>query len=325
MRVSEFMLQLQKRLVEERELAESTAHQYLQTLYKLNDSKPFNNLAWTKKYEDVQSRIDDYASSTQGTQYSVLASTLNLFSNKATYKGVYNHWREKMMEARKERNEQDPHEKSEKQEENWLTWDDVDKKKSDLSEAISSFHSNKSITPTQYDKLLQYIILSLYTDIPPRRNADFLEMYVVKRLGKDYDKSKNYYDMTSHKFHFCVYKTAKSYGEQIEDVPQPLQEKLALLFKFHPLSKGKVKEFRLLVKQDGSNLNSVNAITRVLNRIFGKKVGSSMLRHIYLSSKYGNTTDEMEKDAQAMGHSTTVQKEYIKTEKPARNEIIPAK
>jgi hypothetical protein len=37
-----------------------------------------------------------------------------------------------------------------------------------------------------------------------------------------------------------------------------------------------------------------------------------MLRHVYLSSKYGDTMKEMEEVADEMGHSTAVQKEYIK-------------
>ena len=34
---------------------------------------------------------------------------------------------------------------------------------------------------------------------------------------------------------------------------------------------------------------------------------SSLIRHIYLSSKYGATIKEMEKDADMMGHSGGVQ------------------
>lgn len=315
MRVSEFMLQLQKKLMEERKIAESTAIQYLQTLFKLNKSKPFNNLAWTKKYEDVQSVINTYAKSTQGNQYMVLCSALSPFADKATYKGAYEHWKGKMMEARKERDGKDPHEMTDKQEENWMTWEEVNKKKSELSEETSSFLSTKKITPAQYDKLLQYVVLSLYTDIQPRRNQDYLDMYVVKKLGKDYDKTKNYYDMATHRFIFNKYKTAKKWGEQVEEVPEPLRKTLADFFRHHPLYNSKAKEFKLLVKQDGSPLGVVNSITRILNRIFGKKVGASMLRHSYLSSKYGDVVEEMERDGIAMGHSTAQQKEYIKNEK----------
>jgi hypothetical protein len=313
MKVSEFMLQLAKKLQEERKIAESTSTQYLQTLFKLNGSKSFNNLAWTKKFDEVQNRIDTYAESTRGNQYMVLSSALSLFQDKSTYKAAYTHWKEKMMEARKERSEKPIHEKSEKQEENWLTWEEINKKKSQLQEECSSFLSNKHITPAQFDKVQQYLILSLYTDVQPRRNQDYLEMYVVKKLGKEYPTDRNYYDIATQRFIFNKYKTAKKWKEQVENVPEALQQVLKCYLAHHPLSKSKSKEFKLLVKPDGTPLNTVNSITRVLNRIFGKKIGSSMLRHIYLSGKYGSVVEEMEKDATAMGHSTAVQKEYIKT------------
>lgn len=312
MKVSDFMLQLAKKMMEERKIAESTSTQYLQTLFKLNGSKPFNNLAWTKKYDTVQGIINTYAESTQGNQYMVLCSALSTVKDKATYKGAYEHWKAQMMDARKEREAKPIHEKSEKQEENWLTWEEVNKKKSELKEECSSFLSNKHITPAQFETLQQYLLLSLYTDIQPRRNQDYLEMYVVKKLGKEYPKDRNYYDMATHRFVFNKYKTAKKYNEQVEAVPTELQEVLKAYLSQHPLAKGKVKEFKLLVKADGSGLNTVNSITRILNRIFRKKVGSSMLRHIYLSGKYGDTIKEMEKDGVAMAHGPSVQREYIK-------------
>ena len=47
----------------------------------------------------------------------------------------------------------------------------------------------------------------------------------------------------------------------------------------------------------------------------GKSVGSSLIRHVYLSSKYGDTVKEMEKDVEMMGHSTGVaQQIYTKVE-----------
>ena len=67
-----------------------------------------------------------------------------------------------------------------------------------------------------------------------------------------------------------------------------------------------------LVNADGSPLESVNAITRILNRVFGKNVGSTMLRHIYLSSKYD--VKEMDDDAEKMAHSSGLQHAYLKSE-----------
>jgi integrase len=143
-----------------------------------------------------------------------------------------------------------------------------------------------------------------------------MNMYVV--LNEPDDATKNYYVLGEQKFVFNKYKTSKTYGKQVVNVPNnpdaPLADTLAIFLKHHPLNKGKITkktEFRMLVKQDGSPINSVNSITRILNRIFGKKIGSSMLRHSYLTSKYGDQKDEMTEDSKAMGHSISQQRDYI--------------
>jgi hypothetical protein len=61
-------------------------------------------------------------------------------------------------------------------------------------------------------------------------------------------------------------------------------------------------------------LNKINSITRILNKLFNpKKVGSSLLRHVYLTHKYGDTLNELEADTQAMATSSKMAQDvYIK-------------
>ena len=57
-------------------------------------------------------------------------------------------------------------------------------------------------------------------------------------------------------------------------------------------------------------------MTLILNRIFKGKVGSSMLRRSYFTSKYANMRDELKKDATNAGTSTDVLlTNYIKKKK----------
>jgi hypothetical protein len=44
----------------------------------------------------------------------------------------------------------------------------------------------------------------------------------------------------------------------------------------------------------------------------GKRLGLSLLRHIYLSSKYGDEVAEKAEDADLMMHSLAMQDGYIK-------------
>ena len=308
---SPFMNELSSKLKESRKIADTTALQYLQTLYKLNGSEPFKSLAWCKDYETVQSVIDTYAPSTRRTQYQVLASTLTLVKDNKAYKGAYMYWWDKMTNANKEKREEPPHEKSEKEKESILGWDDILTIKNSLKEKVDKFANKKSINHIQFNDLFKYMLMSLYTEMPPRRNQDYFYMYVVPKWNDTMDKSINYFDMATNKFIFNKYKTSKAYGVQILDVPESLRNCIKLYIKFHPLKKEKV--FPLIVKPDGTLYKNASCITRFLNTIFdGKKVGSSALRHSFLSSKYGDITKEREEVAKEMGHSVAMADSYIK-------------
>ena len=54
-------------------------------------------------------------------------------------------------------------------------------------------------------------------------------------------------------------------------------------------------------------------ITRLLNKIFCKSVGSSLLRNMYLSNKYSNIVEDLKNDVKDMGTSVDVAlNNYIK-------------
>jgi hypothetical protein len=59
---------------------------------------------------------------------------------------------------------------------------------------------------------------------------------------------------------------------------------------------------------------SAQNITRELNTIFGKKISTSMLRHIYLSNLYKDVPklNQMIRTAEEMGHSVGEAMKYVK-------------
>ena len=322
MKVSEFMLQLQKKLVEEKKgkIGESTASAYIKSLYLLNGKVPFKNLSFLKKTADIDAKIAPYAENTQKALYSTITSVLSLVKDTAGYKKVYTHYYNKMMGKAVEMKEAgaESSTKTEKQKDNWAEWKDVEAVHNHLVEEVEKFSGNKNITPEQYGVLLNLVVLSLYTEIQPRRNQDYLDMSVVKatKATADLPKDSNYLMVeknTPKEFIFNKYKTAKKYGQQKMELTPGLVDVLSVYLKFHPLARGnksRATMYKFLVLADGTPLTATNSITRILNRIFGKKIGSSMLRHIFLSSKYD--INEMEKDANAMGHSVEEQQKYLR-------------
>jgi integrase len=200
-------------------------------------------------------------------------------------------------------------EKSEKQQKNWSSWEEVKKTEEELYKEAAELMNKKHLTAPEAEKLLQCVVLSLYTKIQPRRNQDYLNMLVVKKWSEDMSADHNYLDLTGNQFVFNKYKTAKKYGVQKIAIPSDLLDILVPYLKHNPLwkeSKGKVA-VPFLVSPGGVPITALNGITRILNKIFGKKIGSSMLRHIFLSDKYSALKDDMAEDAAAMGHSVAEQ------------------
>jgi integrase len=313
--VTPYMMSLHTELQEKRGIADQTASQYIRSLYSLNNNRPFTNLAWLKNRESVSQRLSEFAESTQKTLLSVIVSALSTVKDKATYKRIYTHYYNEMMSKAKEQNGKDTSEKTDKQEANWLSWDVVKAHEDRLKDEVKNLPAT-DLSVGQWDIALSYGVLSLYTMFDPRRNQDYQFMYVVKSPKQATDQDKNYYVVDAKQFIFNKYKTAKTHGQQVFDVPAPLVAALSLYLTRHPLLRKKVTAktpaIPLLCHLDGSPLTAVNAITRILNRIFGRRVGSTMLRHIYLSAKFD--VEEMNETADRMGHTGSVQRTYLKKE-----------
>ena len=294
-------------------ISESTVQQYIKALTKLHDGKPFSNLAWARKYNDIQAIIDTYAPSTRQTMYGILASVFSVFSDTVSNKKAYTHWSNKIKEQKKEAPATE--EKTETQEQNWIEWTDVEAKKREISEIVESYADTKKLTPAEYDFLLQYLMLHLYTDIAPRRNLDYSMMVLVNKLPKEQDPQKNYYVISgvdAGKFIFNRYKTDKKFGQQVIEAPEELRDAITKYLKHYPVKRSKGGEYPFIVRFDGEELNPSNGITRILNRAFARNVAASMLRHIYLTHKFGADYAKRKEVAEDIAHSFGTQSEYIK-------------
>jgi len=318
---SDFMLNLARELTAERVsadgkkkpgLAESSALAYVKNLYNLNDKKPFKSLAFLKNTGAIDEKLKGYADNTKKTLLGIIVGTMMIKSVRS--KKVLDHYRRELDgNAKALREVENTNTKSEKQEKNWIDSNDVQKLKDERWKTLTeSIGSKVKITPGAYSDLLSALIVSLYTDTTPRRNQDYMLMNIVKKWNDKMPTDVNYLDVTGKRFIFNVYKTARKYGQHIVPVSDPLHAVLSKYLKYHPLKASKWNEPQpFLVTADGRPLTAINAITRILNKYFGKNVGSSMLRHIYLSGKYN--IDEMKQDAMDMGHSVEQQKAYMKS------------
>lgn len=285
-----------KNKLENKGLSQSSINLYLRNLEKLNDDQPLKNLSFLNNVSNIMSKLENYKENTKRLYLIAISSILNV-ENKTK---LYDKYFKLMIEKNKELKKQEAmNEKTPEQNKNWIEWEKIIEKRDELKKQVETI-KGKNITEKQYNDILKYLILSLYTHQPPRRNSDYQYMNVVKINPGDLVDSKNYLIINDEKFIFNKYKTQKKFGQQEEKINKELMDVIMLYLKYHPNIKGKLlknlnKEF--LVYYNGKPLDSVNSITRILNSIFDKQISSSMLRHIYLSSKYQDVVEEQKKDA----------------------------
>ena len=191
--------------------------------------------------------------------------------------------------------------KSQKQEDNWMSSSEIKDIYDNLFDQVNAMFSKKLLA--DYSTINNFILLGALggvSGLAPRRSKDFTEMKI-----KNYTSADNYYK--AGKFYFNTYKTSKEYGEQMIDVKSKAPEFYKILnkwVKYNPTD-------YLLFSTNQQKLTSPQ-ITRMLNKIFGKNVSVDMLRHIYLTEKYGALQSSMAETAKDMAHSMKTQAEYIK-------------
>ncbi len=313
-------------LMKEKDLTDSSINLYIKNLRRLNNDEKLKNLNFLKKVDDILSKLENYKETTKRIY---LISIVSALRTDEKMKKLYQKYRELMENKNKEIREQsDKNEMTETQKENWITWEEVKNKIQTLQNSVSNYKRNPALFyENQWNQLLKLVVLSLYYFVPPRRN-DYLHMNVIydSRLANDDNKNYLILDIVdpknTPKFVFNKFKTAKKEGKVEQEIPDELLDIINNYLHYHPILKrmkinkktARTINVPFLVEYDGTPVGkNLNGITRILNKIFHpKKVSSSMLRHIYLSSKYGDVLNEMKNDSKNMSHSIGTQKEYIK-------------
>jgi integrase len=308
-------------LKEKKNLSDSSITVYLRNLKKLNDDLPYKDFKFLTDSKKIEEKLKDYKENTKRNYLISIVSVLSLFPDKKQIKKLHDVYYDLMMKKSDQiKKDVAPEDLTAKQEENWMSWDQVKQVYKSLEESVDKFVNNQVISESQYNQLLSYMILSLYVLLEPRRNKDYQLMVIVKQYKKTPETaSLNFLDLTNKKFIFNNYKTSKKYGPKEIDIPDELFAVIEKYLKHHILLKNNKltnnSQVPFLVNYGGVALDKVNSITRILNKTFGKAIGSSMLRHIFLTGKFGPVLEEQKKIAGNMAHSVEQQKDYIKIPK----------
>lgn len=192
---------------------------------------------------------------------------------------------------------------TESQRANMISQEEVMKVYKQLKAEATPIMKLSKINKKQFETLQNYVLLSLYVLIPPRRSMDYA-LFKIRNFDESAQSKDNYmtnFSKTKKKglssFVFNTYKNSKKMGQQIlNDIPKDLEKIIDMWKNFN-------KSDYLLINGMGNPITQ-SKITVWLNDIFGKNISTSMLRHIYLSSKYKDVNlKELKEDAKALGQS----------------------
>jgi len=195
-------------------------------------------------------------------------------------------------------------EKTEEQQESWVNTNQVKEIFDELKTNADLLYKKKHLTPADLQQIQSFIIMAVLGGmwIPPRRSKDYVDFVI-----KDVDKSNDNF-LEKNKMYFNSYKTAKTYGQQVVDIPPILKKILTKWIAVNPTK-------YLLFDTNMNKLSSVKLNQR-LNKIFGeKKVGVNQLRHTYLTDKYGHTIQQkasIDNTMEEMGSSANMLETYVK-------------
>ena len=277
-------------------LGKSSVTTYASILKNLYAKIFGNGVVDLEQFNDTDTVLD-FLKDIPANRRKTILSSLVIITDKKQYRDL-------MMTDVKDYNADiQKQEKTESQTESWVNTDDIKLIYDDLKKNAELLYKKKSLTPADLQQIQNYIIVSVLGGIyvPPRRSKDFVD-FKIANLDPEKD---NYLEKT--KMIFNSYKTAKTYGKQVVDIPVQLKNILLKWIKINPTD-------YLLFDVNMNQLSSVKLNQR-LNKIFDKRVGCNILRHSFLTDKYKKTSEEnkaLANDMETMGSSMNMSQNYIK-------------
>jgi len=262
----------------------------------------FDDINRLRKFKKVQAYLESFPIY---TRKNILVSLIVALRGSGMNKRVLNKYVKYFHELVAQINDNyKKHALSEKDKKNWVTHEDIERIRNELEEKIAGLNFNKMIRKEK-DYIQQHLVLMLYTKLPPLRN-NYVDMVVITKSPKGLPKSKehNYIVLDRKKIVLNKYKTVKTYGQKISDVPDYIIGLVKRWMKYNPTR-------YLLINTTTNTPMGTNGLTKYLNKIFKpKKVSTTMLRKFYLSHKYPVNFElerQKKKDANIMGHSVKTQ------------------
>ena len=303
-------MKVEDEILKIRKIKENSLKAYMIILKKLNDNKVVDNLDFLLKKDNVMKLIDEKALTTRRNYLGAILVALPIVPESEE---VLDFYKEKLSKVNEQYSDKiATHEKSESQEKNWSSLEELRDVYLEYKKVIKKdkYLQKEKLDSKEFNYLTNYLIVSLYTLMPPIR-LDYI-MKVIDKESDDDDKHNFLLNKSRNTKMFIIneYKSSKSYGKIKLKIPSELNSIINLYLKFH-----KDKD-NFILNSRGSGVTANNLgkmITNAFSKYINKKITLNLLRHIYISENVTLAKDSDDsKLANKMQHSTSTQQKYIK-------------
>ena len=185
---------------------------------------------------------------------------------------------------------------------NWIDFNDVKEVTNKILEKINKngLWKKQKLSKSEYGLVQKYVLLRFYLAYPMRNNvADtkVVSLSEYQTLDDDVRKGANWLIREGKKYIFKLnkFKNVKRIGVKSYDINPEISKLLTKWFKINDSQ-------YMFTLNDGRTPLSANGVTKIMNSIFsefadGKKISTSMLRHIQISDDLKDEPTLAEKKA----------------------------
>lgn len=291
-------------------IKDNTIKQYRMNLNKLKDLFETDNFDFLSNVDKVMDKISNHHFTSQRNFLNAIIILLMALNSD----GKYDKLLEEYGTLRDDFNDKYDQEQksgviSDKQSKNFTTIEAVYEGINKMGEELKPIKKKKELSKKEMQLLQAYILFNIYARMPMRN--DLAGMIAIKK--RDYNKLKeeekkenNYLVVEKNGLFFVLnkYKTSKKY----EELDLPIEDKdLKKLLRYYLRMNGMGVLFKTSTGKPITRIELSKILLKFSEKYMeGKKISTTLLRKIYLSSKYGDMKEQLEKDNKVMGHSKEV-------------------
>lgn len=293
-------------------LKTNTVKQYVINLNKLKKLFDTDDYDFLKDPDEVMDKISELHYLSQRNMLNAIIVLLMALNHDEKYDELL----EKYGKLRDDMNDKYSDEQksgiiSDKQSKNFATTEEVFEMINKMADDLKSLKkkSKDDITKKELQLLQAYTLFNIYARMPFRNDVagmSAINQAAYKKLSDEEKKENNYLVVPAKgQIYFVLnkYKTSKKYEELNLPIEDP---NLRKILRYYLKMNGMGVLFKTSTGKPLTRIELSKVLLKYSQAYMGKSISTTLLRKIYLSSKYGKMKEELEKDNKVMGHSKEV-------------------